>query len=178
MRPETFEFTTEIEIDASPELVYRFFTEAELLERWHGVHAETDPRPGGKFLLNVTGQDITRGEFLELDPPKRLVFTWGFQEAGSTTVETRERHPRARAPVGLRRTEAARRSSAGLEPLPEAPRRGRPRRRSRPGPTACLQRVLVGSLAMKPHQVVTRAQCDEEPLNRHGDRHDVSRGGR
>ena len=87
MAAETFEFRTEIAIDASPELVYRFFTEADLLARWHGEYAETDPRPGGKFLLNVTGVDITRGEFLELDPGRRLVFTWGFLEAGSTTVE-------------------------------------------------------------------------------------------
>ena len=84
---ESFEFHTEIEIEASPELVYRFFVEAELLERWHGVHAETDPRPGGRFLLNVTGADTTRGEFLELEPGRRVVFTWGFLEAGSTTVE-------------------------------------------------------------------------------------------
>ena len=82
-----FELVAEVEIDASPELVYRFFTEPELLERWHCVRAESDPRPGGRLVLDVTGAHVTRGEYLELEPGRRLVYTWGFDEPGSTTVE-------------------------------------------------------------------------------------------
>ncbi len=85
---ESFELIHEIEIDASPELVFQFFTDAELLERRHGVHAETEPRPGGRFMLNITGQTVTRGIFLELDPGRRLVFTWCFEQPPPpTTVE-------------------------------------------------------------------------------------------
>ena len=83
----TFEFTTELEIAADPDLVYEFFTDAELLARWHCVSAEVDPRPGGAFVLNITGEDVTRGEFLELEPGRRLVFSWGFAAVGETTVE-------------------------------------------------------------------------------------------
>lgn len=92
MQTRTFEFSTAIEIDAPPELVFRFFTESELVERWHGTQAECDARPGGLFFLNVTGADIKIGEFIELDPPKRLVFTWGHEHGiddfppGSSTV--------------------------------------------------------------------------------------------
>ena len=76
---ESFELIHEI--DASPELVFQFFTDAELLERWHGVHAETEPRPGGRFMLNITGQTVTRGIFLELDPGRHLVFRAGSASA-------------------------------------------------------------------------------------------------
>ena len=87
---DSYDLTQEIDIDASPELVFRFFTDAELLRRWLCRHAELDPRPGGAFTLNVTGTHITRGEFRELEPGRRLVFTWLFdhvQPPIPTTVE-------------------------------------------------------------------------------------------
>lgn len=54
------------------------------------MHAETDPRPDGDFMLNVTGEHITRGRFLEVEPGRRLVFTWLFEHVQPrlpTTVE-------------------------------------------------------------------------------------------
>ena len=95
MANENFLFTTAVEIEASPDLVYRFFTEPELIKRWHGVDAECDANPGGIFLLNVTGVDFKIGEFGELDPQHRLVFTWGHPEGvdnfppGSSVVDIR-----------------------------------------------------------------------------------------
>ena len=87
---DSFDLTQEIDIDASPELVFRFFTEADLLARWLCMNAETDPQPGGDFTLDVTGSHITRGTFRELEPARRLVFTWLFdhvQPPIPTTVE-------------------------------------------------------------------------------------------
>lgn len=89
-RRDSFELVHEIEIDASPDSVFRFFTDPELLERWFCVHAESDPRPGGRFTFNVTGEDVMRGTFLELEPGRRLVFTSLFdntQPRVPTTVE-------------------------------------------------------------------------------------------
>ncbi len=87
MADESFELRQTIEIEASPELVYRFLTEKELLERWHCIDAEIDARPGGAFRFDITGVDVTRGEIVEMEPPKRLVMTWGFDEPGVTTLE-------------------------------------------------------------------------------------------
>ena len=87
---DSFDLTQEIDIDASPELVFRFFTDPELVTRWLCVRAEVDPTPGGAFTLNVTGTHITRGTFRELDPGRRLVFTWLFDHVRPpvrTTVE-------------------------------------------------------------------------------------------
>ena len=74
------EIREEIFIEAEPSLVYEFFTVPELIERWHGISAEADPRPGGIFRLNVTGDEYQVGEFVALEPPHRIVFTWGHPE--------------------------------------------------------------------------------------------------
>lgn len=88
--------TLDVECDrriaAAPETVYSFFTDPERYTRWQGTEADLDPRPGGVIRVNVTGEHIARGEFVELDPPKRIVFTWGWEghptvPPGSTTVE-------------------------------------------------------------------------------------------
>jgi len=83
----------EMYIDASPELVFRYLTEPDKMLRWMGLSLEIDPRPGGTFRLDPNGQELIRGEYLEVIPPRRIVFTWGWEQgntkvpAGSTIVE-------------------------------------------------------------------------------------------
>ena len=83
----------EILLDASPELVFSFLAERDKMLRWMGLTLEMDPRPGGIFRLDPNGRELIRGEYLEVTPPHRLVFTWGWEEgdarvpAGSTIVE-------------------------------------------------------------------------------------------
>ncbi len=73
--------------------VYEYWTDPEKMVLWQGMEATLEPRPGGIYRVNVTGRDITLGEFLEVAPGERLVFTWGFDReghpipAGSTRVE-------------------------------------------------------------------------------------------
>ena len=66
----SFEITREIDIDASPEMVFRFFTEPALLERWLCAQAEVDAHPGGSYVFNVTGSHITRGTLLVVEPSR------------------------------------------------------------------------------------------------------------
>lgn len=85
--------TETIEIDAPPEVVFTYFTQPELIVRWMGEWADLHPEPGGRFALDITGHAV-RGEFLELDPPHRLRFSWGYAGSddvppGSSTVEVR-----------------------------------------------------------------------------------------
>ncbi len=84
-------------IEASPETVFAFFTEPDKLTRWLAEAATLDPRPGGVCHQTHRGQDgdvySMRGEFLEVSPPTRVVFSWGFAEPsvgvapGASTVE-------------------------------------------------------------------------------------------
>lgn len=87
----------ETRIAASPETVFAFFTEPDKLTRWLAEEATLDPRPGGTCLQRHRGDDgklySMRGEFVEVSPPSRVVFTWGFEEEsvgvppGASTVE-------------------------------------------------------------------------------------------
>ena len=83
--------TVEVLVDASPETIFPFFTDPEKMARWKGTTADLDPRAGGLYSVDVTHQALARGEYVEVDPPKRVVFTWGWLgdedvPPGSSTV--------------------------------------------------------------------------------------------
>ena len=67
-----------LSIDASPETVWEFLVDPEKLMRWKGINADLDAQPGGTFRCEVIPGHIARGEYVELDKPNRLVFTWGW----------------------------------------------------------------------------------------------------
>jgi uncharacterized protein YndB with AHSA1/START domain len=73
----------DIHIEAPPEAVFEFLVDPEKLLRWMGEKADIDPRPGGRFWLDL-GQGTAEGEYLEVVPPERVVLTWGW--VGSDTV--------------------------------------------------------------------------------------------
>jgi uncharacterized protein YndB with AHSA1/START domain len=77
----------EVRIEAPPEVVFRHFTDPARMVEWFGISALLDPRPGGAFRVNVTGPDVVAGEYVVVEPPRRVVFTWGFREPGSSQVE-------------------------------------------------------------------------------------------
>jgi uncharacterized protein YndB with AHSA1/START domain len=82
----------EIEIAAKPETVWELLVDPEKAVRWMGQTASFDPRPGGRYRVDVIPGHTAAGEFVELDPPRRLVFTWGWEtespvRPGSTTIE-------------------------------------------------------------------------------------------
>jgi uncharacterized protein YndB with AHSA1/START domain len=79
-------------IEAPPEVVFAYLTDSRRFVRWMGVAAELDARPGGRYRIDVDGEHIAMGEYQEVDPPRRLVMTWGWEghptvPPGSTTVE-------------------------------------------------------------------------------------------
>lgn len=81
----TTESTTvrrELAIDASPETVWEFLVDPEKATRWMGQTATLDARPGGEYRVEVIPGNTARGEFVELDPPRRLVYTWGWEPGG------------------------------------------------------------------------------------------------
>ncbi|HEY9286720.1 MAG TPA: SRPBCC domain-containing protein [Candidatus Dormibacteraeota bacterium] len=88
--PGTIEITQQIA--APPELVFKYLTDPKRFVQWMGVGAELDARPGGRFRIDVDGEHIAVGEYQEIDPPRRLVMSFGWQghptvPPGSTTVE-------------------------------------------------------------------------------------------
>jgi uncharacterized protein YndB with AHSA1/START domain len=76
-------------IQASAQEVFAAWTDPKLLRRWmvpapyQMTVAETDPRVGGHYRIEVTGTEgdrhSTTGEYVELIPGRRLVKTWIYE---------------------------------------------------------------------------------------------------
>lgn len=82
-----------VHIEAPPEQVYRYFTQPECIVTWMGEYALLEAEPGGRFILDIKGAPV-RGRYLHLDPPHRLVISWGYAGSddlppGASTVEIR-----------------------------------------------------------------------------------------
>ena len=85
MAHEPEEIVREVRIAASPETVFPYFTDADKLVVWKAARADLDARPGGVFRMDVTGRgDVARGQYLEIDPPRRVVFTWEWEQGAAT----------------------------------------------------------------------------------------------
>jgi uncharacterized protein YndB with AHSA1/START domain len=77
----------EIEIGASPDRVFQALTDPAELAAWWGDAAmyrtydwQVDLRAGGAWSSRARGADGSEmtvgGEYLEVDPPRLLVYTW------------------------------------------------------------------------------------------------------
>ena len=91
--------------------VFEAWTSPEVLRRWWGAGpdwtspaVEIDLRPGGRYRLSMQDPSgVVRsvgGEYVEVDPPRRLVYTWTWESHGAendaatlVTVEFREVTP-------------------------------------------------------------------------------------
>lgn len=79
-------------IRASPEVIYSYLTESAKWSRWQGEKATIEAHPGGIFLMKMPNGATARGQFVELVPAQKVVFTWGWVDhpgvpPGSSTVE-------------------------------------------------------------------------------------------
>jgi uncharacterized protein YndB with AHSA1/START domain len=93
---ETTAVERELTIAASPETVWEFLVDPEKATRWMGSSATLEAKPGGEYRVDVIGGHIASGEFVEVERPRRLVHTFGWEPSpeganpvppGSTTIE-------------------------------------------------------------------------------------------
>lgn len=79
-------------INASPATVFSYFSSTERWLQWQGTEATLEPKPGGIFRVNVSGDGFASGRFLEIVPNRLVMFTWGWEmpdrhiPPGSSTV--------------------------------------------------------------------------------------------
>jgi len=87
------ELVREVVIDASPDTIFPFLTDPQRHTLWMGSDVELDPRPGGTYRVLAMGVHPGVGEFVEIVPNTKVVFSFGWDEpnhpipAGSTEVE-------------------------------------------------------------------------------------------
>lgn len=85
--PDQNAVIAEIFIAAPPTRVFQAISDPAQLPRWwgqeglyHVTKSTMDVRPGGKWRSDGIGADgktfYVEGEYLEVDPPRRLVHTW------------------------------------------------------------------------------------------------------
>jgi|KBSMisStaDraftv2_1062788.scaffolds.fasta_scaffold23625_3 uncharacterized protein YndB with AHSA1/START domain len=89
---ETGVIEREILISASPETIWELLVDPKQMTRWMGLEASVDLRTGGIYRVRVLSGHVASGRYVEIDPPRRLVYTFGWEHEnaavlpGSTTV--------------------------------------------------------------------------------------------
>ena len=66
----TKELVVTTTIEASPEEVFPYLVQPDLLVRWLGTWADVEPQPGGGFAIDM-GTTQVRGSYIVVDPPSR-----------------------------------------------------------------------------------------------------------
>jgi len=65
-------------INATPEIVFRFFTDSARWSKWWGVGSTVDATPGGKIYIRHPDGTEAAGAVIEAQAPKQFVFTYGY----------------------------------------------------------------------------------------------------
>jgi uncharacterized protein YndB with AHSA1/START domain len=73
----------EVRIAARPDIVFPYFTDPDRMVRWKGVRANLDPKPGGVYHVQINEQVVAHGEYVSIEPYRRVVFTFGWEGEGS-----------------------------------------------------------------------------------------------
>lgn len=79
-------------IHAPAAVVFDHLTDPARYVRWMGADAVLEPEPDGTYRVEIREGLAASGSFVEVEPPTRLVFTWGWEghplvPPGSSTVE-------------------------------------------------------------------------------------------
>ncbi|TCC39572.1 SRPBCC family protein [Kribbella sindirgiensis] len=85
--------------------VYDAWTRADLLVQWYcpnpklDLKVQADVRTGGSYVVEM-GPYVVRGTYLEVEPPRRLVFSWKWD--GTDDEPTRVEVELSEVPDGTR----------------------------------------------------------------------------
>jgi uncharacterized protein YndB with AHSA1/START domain len=80
-------FEQTLRIRARPETVWLYWTDPERMCDWWGSAAELAPVPGGTCRVEMGPGDapVMSGRYLELEPHRRLVFSFGWEPSAHAT---------------------------------------------------------------------------------------------
>jgi uncharacterized protein YndB with AHSA1/START domain len=87
------------ELAASPDRVWTAFTDPDALAQWFWpaashTTASLDPRKGGRYRIEASNRNMAvSGEYREVSPPHKLVFTWQWDGEDDQSLVTIEISP-------------------------------------------------------------------------------------
>ena len=100
MRPLEHVLERTVLIRARRDIVFRYFTDSDRFAAWWGAGSTIDGRPGGALRIRYPNGVLASGEVLEMVPPRRVVFTYGYEDpakpippGGSRVIVTLEERP-------------------------------------------------------------------------------------
>lgn len=73
-----YQLERSILIEASPETVFRFFTDSAAWASWWGPGSTIDARVGGRMFIRHPGGVEVSGEVTDVHAPERIAFTFGY----------------------------------------------------------------------------------------------------
>ena len=71
-------------IPARRETVFRYFTDSTRFAAWWGAGSQIDARIGGRMVIRHPGGVVATGEVVEVEPGRRIVFTYGYEDTKHT----------------------------------------------------------------------------------------------
>ncbi|HTO16236.1 MAG TPA: SRPBCC family protein [Edaphocola sp.] len=83
------DFKKYFKIPASPEEIYLALTKEATVILWTGASAQIDAQEGGEFSM---WEDSIVGQFLELEPGKKIVQEWYFGPQEEPSIVTLKLH--------------------------------------------------------------------------------------
>ena len=69
-----------VSTSAAPQSVFSYLTDPARYIQWMGSRATLEPTPGGAYQVQMSDGFAAAGTFAEVEPPHRLVFTWGWAD--------------------------------------------------------------------------------------------------
>jgi uncharacterized protein YndB with AHSA1/START domain len=78
MNPLPHQLDRTIVIQATRDVVFRYFTDSARWATWWGAGSTIDARPGGRVTIRYPGPVEVRGEILDVRAPELIVFTYGY----------------------------------------------------------------------------------------------------
>ncbi len=78
-----------LRVPARPDTVFLYFTEPDRHTQWMGSRAVLDPVPGGIYRVQMHDGVKAMGEFVDVDPPHRIAFTWWTKGSAAAPGHTR-----------------------------------------------------------------------------------------
>jgi uncharacterized protein YndB with AHSA1/START domain len=89
-----------VDIGAPVDVVFGYFTDSTLWAAWWGPGSAIEARPGGQVKIVHPGGVEVAGEVLAVDPPTRIVFTYGYRTGDQMPKEGGSQVTIALEPVG------------------------------------------------------------------------------
>jgi len=75
-------------IEAELETVFRFFSDSDRWAAWWGKGSTIEPHVGGRVFIRHPGGVEVSGEVTEVQPPRRIVFTYGYASGTASPADT------------------------------------------------------------------------------------------